>query len=143
MTLDNPTIRFDHISTHQRQGSCWHRFQKGAICALFSLVGFCAALPGLAQDETSVPLEFYPSVRIVVVDILAHLSQENKQTLRDTAFDDLIKYHFSYGMYIRNHYGLWRGNKILLEDACGMLPCHPDNASHVIIERTWRALQTH
>jgi hypothetical protein len=43
-------------------------------------------------------------------------------------------------MGIRNHYGLWHGNSRLIEAVCGG-PCHPDDASIIIIEKVWDALQ--
>jgi hypothetical protein len=38
------------------------------------------------------------------------------------------------GLTVRNRYGLWRGNRALLEDACRDWLQHPDHAAAVIIE---------
>ena len=80
-------------------------------------------------------------VDAVVADILAGLSERDKETLRRTKREDLIRFHHGWGTGIRNYYGLWRGNKELLRSACGREPCHPDDASMVIIERVWEAVQ--
>jgi hypothetical protein len=49
-----------------------------------------------------------------------------------------IEDHFGLGMYIRNEYGLWRGNSLLLRE-CGTE--HPDSASQVILRALWAHLR--
>ena len=71
---------------------------------------------------------------------LSKIPEEDKETIRKTKKDDLIMFHHGWGTGIRNHYGLWRGNHALVKDACGE-GCHPDDASMVIIEAVWKALQ--
>jgi hypothetical protein len=96
-----------------------------------------------ATKPADVPLgpENWPTTLSATVnDIIALLSDEGKETLRKTKREDLIEFHFGWGMEIRNYYGLWRGNNKLLESACGK-PCHPDDATMVIIEKVWEALQ--
>jgi hypothetical protein len=84
--------------------------------------------------------EWPVTVEAVVVDIIASLSAEDKKRVRDTSDKDLIRFHFGWGAGIRNHYGLWRGNTQLIESACGG-PCHPDDASMIIIKKMWEALR--
>jgi hypothetical protein len=86
------------------------------------------------------PVNWPTTVEATVTDIIADLSEKDKQTLRNTKRDDLIMFHHGWGTGIRNHYGLWRGNHKLIESACGK-PCHPDDASMVIIEKVWETLQ--
>lgn len=94
-----------------------------------------------AQDEEPLGPENWPTtVEATVTDIIAGLSAEDKETVRKSKRDDLIMFHHGWGTGIRNHYGLWRGNDKLIESACGE-PCHPDDASMVIIEKVWEALQ--
>ena len=50
----------------------------------------------------------------------------------------LIMLHPTLGRYIRNEFGLWLNNEELLK-SCGKE--HPDDASHVIIERAWELAQ--
>jgi hypothetical protein len=104
---------------------------------LFLLV----ATSAFAQAEPELGPDSWPTtVQATVEDILGSLSDEDKATLRKTKQDDLIMFHHGWGTGIRNHYGLWQGNDKLIESACGK-DCHPDDASMVIIEAVWSALQ--
>ena len=51
---------------------------------------------------------------------------------------DLSGLHRSLGMWIRNSFGLWKGNKALLLETGKR---HPDDASEVIITALWRTLR--
>ncbi len=81
----------------------------------------------------------WPKTVKEAVDIfLCEMSGRDKLLLRNTKKDDLIKFHFSTGAGIRNRFGLWAGNRELMEDT----KCfHPDDASMVIIEAVWEAIQ--
>ena len=52
--------------------------------------------------------------------------------------DELIRLHRGFGMWIRNNFGLWKGNKALLMETGKR---HPDDASAVIITALWRTLR--
>ncbi len=94
------------------------------------------------EDETPLTAENWPTtVKATVADILKGMPEESVRIVKSTAKDDLIKFHHGWGTGIRNHYGLWRGNKELLRDACGGDACHPDDASMVIIEAVWEELR--
>ncbi|MBW6516867.1 MAG: hypothetical protein K0B81_09705 [Candidatus Cloacimonetes bacterium] len=58
--------------------------------------------------------------------------------LRETKRDDLIMFHHGAGAWIRNNFGLWQGNKELME-SCDAL--FADSCSEMIIERAWEILQ--
>jgi hypothetical protein len=73
-----------------------------------------------------------------VNQIVSQLSDEDKARVRKTQRDDLIMFHLGWGTGIRNAFGLWRGNKALLESCGGG---HPDDASMRIIEAVWERLQ--
>jgi hypothetical protein len=73
-----------------------------------------------------------------VTRLLAGLSADDKARVRATPAEDLILFHHGWGTGIRNAFGLWRGNRALLE-ACG--GGHPDDASMVIIRSVWERLQ--
>lgn len=75
-----------------------------------------------------------------VNDLLASMSESFKNEVRSKKEKDLVQYHLSWGMGIRNAYGLWRGNDDLIKSVCGE-SCHPDTASMIIIEAVWTALQ--
>ena len=52
---------------------------------------------------------------------------------------DMIEYHFSLGMWIRNNFGLW-GEDSKPRKVLG--PAHPDDASGVLINKYWHSLQS-
>ncbi|HEY7326615.1 MAG TPA: DUF6794 domain-containing protein [Gemmataceae bacterium] len=83
--------------------------------------------------------EWPRTVEAAVARMLSALTAEQRELVRETAFPDLIRFHDNLGRWIRNQFGLWRGNKELME-ACG-LP-HPDDCSMVIIEACWRRLRS-
>jgi len=115
---------------------------KKLALTLFLSIAICGI--SHAQDKEELPLgpENWPTtVKATVVDLISALPEEDKDAIRNTKKDDLIQYHHGWGTGIRNHYGLWRGNQELIKDACGK-PCHPDDASMVIIEAVWQALQS-
>ena len=67
------------------------------------------------------------------------MSKEDLGIVKGTPKDDLIRFHFSAGMDIRNRYGLFSGsNKALLHDCKAS---HPDDASGEIIDALWDRLQ--
>ena len=80
------------------------------------------------------------TVKAAVSNILSTMSNKDKDILKKTKKEDLIKFHHGLGTGIRNEFGLWKGNEELLISACGK-PCHPDEASMVIIEAVWIELQ--
>ena len=105
------------------------------------MLGLLAPKLLLAADDDLLPPEKWPvTVAQVVADILQRMPEADRQRIRTTKQADLILYHHGWGTGIRNYYGLWRGNKKLIVSACGT-PCHPDNASMIIIEAVWTALQ--
>jgi hypothetical protein len=89
------------------------------------------------------PPEKWPvTVEATVKDIIARMSESDKELVRKRRKDGLIQFHFHWGTGIRNYYGLLRGNKELLRSACGPDSfCDADEASMRIIEAVWEALQ--
>jgi hypothetical protein len=71
----------------------------------------------------------------VVEDLINSMSEEDRQGWLAAKETDLIKCHFSTGMAIRNHYGLWHGSPAV---AAGV---HPDDASHEIVKAVWARVQ--
>ena len=116
-----------------------------SFCKLFATLSLvlCCALSGrAAQTDSPPPAEPLPAtLEAAVEDIVARVSEQEKEVLRHTKREDLILYHHSWGMVIRNEYGLWGGNKALLLSACGGRMCHPDDASMKIIEKVWEMVQ--
>jgi hypothetical protein len=65
-----------------------------------------------------------------------HLNAEEVRRLARMSQDDLSSLHYELGVFIRNSFGMWGGNRDLLE-ACGSPAMHPDSASAILIESVW------
>lgn|SRR5574338_754603 len=85
----------------------------------------------------------YPTTReAAVAMVLEALSEEQKEAIRATEFDEMNRLHHGLGMWIRNCLGLWKGNKALIRDLTDNPFVKPDDASELIIEAVWLTLQT-
>ena len=73
----------------------------------------------------------------IVEDILKQMSAADKATVMDTIEDDLIQFHDSWGMGIRDGYNLWHDKALVKELGAD----HPDDALMIIIKAVWKALQ--
>jgi hypothetical protein len=94
------------------------------VTIVFLLVGCGATQVKNEAVSNGLPI----SLEAAVDEIVADLSEADKKTVKETAFEDLILYHHGWGTGIRNSFGLWRGNSELLKSACGSEECHPDDA---------------
>jgi len=110
------------------------------ITFLFFLILVCSNVVTAEENDVLDPETWPVTVENTVNDILSSMSEESKKVVKGTPKDDLIKFHHGWGMCIRNYYGLWRGNEKLIKSACGK-PCHPDDASMIMIEAVWDHLQ--
>lgn len=73
-----------------------------------------------------------------VDEIIATFPRDVLEKLASMTEEDLIECHFGLGLWIRNNFGLWKGNKALLEDAGSDIP---DTASMTIIRTVWQKLR--
>lgn len=71
----------------------------------------------------------------VVDDLINGMTDADRQGWLNAKESDLIMCHFSTGMAIRNHYGLWHGSPAVKEGQ------HPDDASHEIVKAVWARVQ--
>ena len=87
----------------------------------------------------------YPKSVEEAVDLLIDkLSIREKYQIAKMTQDDLAGLHFSLGLGIRNEFGLWAGNKDLLESCASLVGqeiIHPDDASALIIKELWKKLR--
>ncbi len=77
--------------------------------------------------------------------IFSKLDEEELQILKNTKKSDLIKFHFGWGMGIRNSLGLWRGNDSLIKSCMQeehSSDNHPDTVSMTIIRIVWEKTQS-
>ncbi len=89
--------------------------------------------PALSLELASPPV----TIPEAIERLLLVLSDEDKRAIAAMAEEDLYDLHFTLGLAIRN---AWL-NQVdsHLRAACGTF--HPDDASHVIIGKLWRALK--
>ena len=81
------------------------------------------------------------TVEEAVNRMIQEMSEEDRTRLKNTPEKDLIMYHFSLGMWVRNEFGLWQGNDELLKSCAKKDPLiHPDDVSSIIIEELWNKL---
>lgn len=85
------------------------------------------------------PVTYPNNINQAVVEILKGMSDEDKEKIKATPRNKLIRFHHGWGTGIRNSFGLWKGNNELIISSCGY-PCHPDDASMKIIEAVWLKL---
>jgi hypothetical protein len=82
--------------------------------------------------------ENYPTTIDAAVRVIIGLvPAEELVKITQMSEDDLINLHFGLGQWIRNNFGLWRGNQDLMQ-ATGALD--PDDASGEIIKALWLQL---
>lgn len=74
--------------------------------------------------------------------LLSELSEDDLAMIGSTPREDLVDFHFSLGMPIRNEFGLWGGNFRLLLSIGEREALHPDIASHFIIVALWEHLNS-
>ena len=80
-----------------------------------------------------------PKTVTEAVDILlSQMPEDFKRALRSKKKNELISYHFGWGLSIRSVFNLWDGNNELLKDT-GTFDA--DDASMIIIEAVWQRLQ--
>lgn len=70
--------------------------------------------------------------------VIASLSDEEKATISAMSESKLIGLHMSLGAWIRNNFGLWLGNRPLLESTGEP---NTDDTSMAIIVAVWRRLR--
>ena len=87
------------------------------------------------------PVDFMPKTVAEAVDrLVAGLSEDERRRLRDMGKDDLILLHHTWGLGIRNKFGLWGENEALIQS---LPPEHRwgDDASMFLIEAVWERLR--
>ncbi len=78
-----------------------------------------------------------------VTYIIARLSEEYKQSLMNSEFENLLNYNRFLGMNIRNMLYLWRGNDALMKSCLNLRKIYdydPDIVSLILIEEVWKEL---
>ena len=96
------------------------------------------------QSRVARQMGLAKSVSEAVDVLISVMTLKDRTRIASMDEGDLIDLHFSLGAYVRNEFGLWSGNKQLLED-CRRVSMdqylHPDQASSVIIRELWKQLR--
>jgi hypothetical protein len=114
------------------------------VCLILIVAAFIGCKPSPPVKHTSyVPTvaeraSWPKTVDEAVARVLTELTEIQKAEVRDTKEKDLISFHYSLGLMIRNEFGLWKGNKSLMADCQAS---DPDDASFVIVKAVWQKLQ--
>ena len=84
------------------------------------------------------------TVKEAVNKLIGELPLKDKTTIANMAENDLITLQFTLGTYIGREFGIWSGNRKLL-DSCSVIAhdvhLHPDFAPSVIIKELWQCLR--
>ena len=101
----------------------------------------------LEHPEKGKPSKPPKTVKEAVNRLIGELPLKDKTTIANMAEDDLTTLQFSLGDYIGREFGIWSGNRQLL-DSCEIIlgDAHlpPDFAPSVIIKELWQCLrETH
>ncbi|RUO39858.1 hypothetical protein CWE15_08895 [Aliidiomarina taiwanensis] len=106
------------------------------ICLVLSS---CSSVPE-SSAESQTDTKASRTCKETALDIYKNLDQESINTLQETEKEDLIQFHFGWGMGIRNSYGLWSEDSPVRKSCAAMSgeqDMHPDSASSVIMELVW------
>jgi len=74
------------------------------------------------------------TVKEAVDRFVGYLSNEDKEYMKTHSRTDDLQMWITMGREIRNRFGLWQGNKMLMEDAKRE---HPDDVSAIILDLVW------
>ena len=118
------------------------------IFATILLLGGCkktndTALPVVREVTDSNHQEVYipRDLNDCFVELKRILKPGDIRKIKNGTEDDIIQYHFSLEMWMRNNWGLWSGSR--LKDYFNDLGIHhPDDMSGIILTSFWRHLNS-
>lgn len=89
----------------------------------------------------NIPASQFLSVNEIAEHQLEQLTCEQLLSMSKMEKKELIGLHFTYGMWMRNSYGLWHpNNPFIIKDDLG--DGHPDGLSMLVIEEIHKRLTT-
>ncbi|MBN1570409.1 MAG: sel1 repeat family protein [Acidobacteria bacterium] len=105
------------------------------------IVNLVLCLPSVlaTQNETNSPAAVPTNLEECFAALKKELTAEQISAMKAKTESDMIEYHFSLGMWMRNQWGLW-GNGPLAKYFEKMGLHHPDDMSGVILTTFWRHL---
>jgi hypothetical protein len=85
--------------------------------------------------------EWPKTLKEAIIRLETELGIEKVREIKKMSKDEFDVNYFLLGQYIRNQYGLWRGNKFLIEDV-SKTTSHPDDISEIIIGEFFKYVKT-
>lgn len=114
-----------------------------ALCLFFTTTSVAATPKARSGKNSTVPKNLPTTFEGAVDHLIKNLKKEDVRYLKSYPKCDLISFHFGWGMGIRNHLGLWRGNDSLLNSCARRArkdSIDPDDASFLLIRGIWDKL---
>ena len=111
---------------------------KKLIKAVFQLDLIQSTMPDLEQEAPHWP----PTLDEAVKELLSRLPLKDKTLIAKMSEEDLTGLHPTLGAYIRERFGLWSGNHLLMQ-SCRLesgKKISEDEASAIIIRELWKRL---
>ncbi|WP_215399508.1 DUF6794 domain-containing protein [Rheinheimera oceanensis] len=111
---------------------------------LFLVIASCASKP-IENEKPASESDSPITCEGAIEKIAKSLDADSIKTLRNTKKEDLVMFHMSWGMGIRNGYGLWSENSPIRKscaESIGEEDMHPDSASGVIMEGVWEVVHS-
>lgn len=96
--------------------------------------------PAFAENSKPKEKELPTTCEGAIKDIFDSLDTESIETLKQTEKKDLIMFHFSWGMGIRNHFDAWSDGSPIRTSCAKMVgekDIHPDGVSGIIMDGVW------
>ena len=116
---------------------------RASQCVFFIIILlFCSSV---SADQPSVDISKADHIEGVYIpnnleeswaELEKNLAVKDRQRLKEISEADMVKFHLSYGMDIRNSWGLWRGSR-LAKYFNNLGIHHPDDMSSIILDTFW------
>jgi hypothetical protein len=118
-------------------GSSWYP-SSNRLYIIAALLLWCAS--SVADVKPLLRSQWPSTVAQAVPLIIANLTVSQKSIIRGTSKDSLQQLQAEWGDDIEQLFGLNDGNTTLISAACGR-PCKTDDATLILMEAAWSALQ--
>lgn len=112
------------------------------IPLLLSVVGSVAAEEKISKSDSATVQEkkelYIPKdLEDCFVQLKKMLDPSEIENIKAGTEDDIIRYHFSLGMWMRNNWKLWGGSRLATWFNTQGIE-HPDDMSGIILDSFWR-----
>jgi hypothetical protein len=88
----------------------------------------------------SEPIVIPEDIAAAMAELDRMLPADMREKIRRAKVEDMVEFHMSLGMWMRNNWELWGGGSPLASYFNGLGLHHPDDMSGVILDSYWRHL---